>query len=283
MAVGGTFNRVSRIVDKANCRRLDGFRDFELFRLKRHGREAVRRTLANWGVFSLLVGLFAPGCASTNERIHLTETGAADFQQLNIVYDVNSVGGLVAVSPSATVQQASHSETAPSSPPPSKRVRLEVQYPYPGLHEEFVHVTLRTLSPGSKATNADPRTTPLAGFSNANSRGGGLFSMTVGPPPAPVANPDGECLVLDMPKSELTGIFLELARDGYFKNPAAKDGTSHLEVTYNEGQVEKVWNREPGLERLVDLLKQHGTPLTEQPKPAPRPGYYTARYGKPQS
>lgn len=230
-----------------------------------------------------MVGLFAPGCASTSEKIHLTESGAADFQQLNIVYDVNSVGGLVAAAPSSAVQQAGHSDTAATNPPlSSKRVRLEVQYPYPGLHEEFVHVTLRTLAPGSKAS-ADPRTTPLAGFSNANSRGGGLFSMTVGPPPAPVANPDEECLVLDMPKSELTGIFLELARDGYFKNPAVKDGTSYLQVTYNEGQVEKVWNREPGLEQLVDLLKRHGSPLTEQPKPPALPGYYTARYGKPQS
>jgi len=245
----------------------------------------VRRTLANWGFFSLVVGLAAAGCTTPAEKIRITETGAADFQQLAIVYDANSIGGLAMVSPPSSVQQAGHSETVPTNPPlASKRVRLEIQYPYPGLHEDFVHVTLRTLAPGSKANNADPRTTGLQGFSNANSRGGGLFSMTVGPPPAPVENPDGECLVLDMPKSELTGIFLDLAKDGYFKQPAVKDGAAHLEVTYNQGQVEKVWNKEPRLEQLVDLLKQHGTPPTEAPKPAPRPGYYTARYGRgPQS
>jgi hypothetical protein len=245
----------------------------------------VKRTLANWGFFSLVVGLAAAGCTTPAEKIRITETGAADFQQLAIVYDANSIGGLAMVSPPSSVQQAGHSETVPTNPPlASKRVRLEIQYPYPGLHEDFVHVTLRTLAPGSKANNADPRTTGLQGFSNANSRGGGLFSMTVGPPPAPVENPDGECLVLDMPKSELTGIFLDLAKDGYFKQPAVKDGAAHLEVTYNQGQVEKVWNKEPRLEQLVDLLKQHGTPPTEPPKPAPRPGYYTARYGRgPQS
>jgi hypothetical protein len=245
----------------------------------------VRRTLASWGFLSLVVGLAAAGCASPAEKIRITETGAADFQQLAIVYDADSIGGLAMVTPPASVQQASHSETAPTNPPlESKRVRLEVQYPYPGLHEDFVHVTLRTLAPGSKSQNAYPRATHLQGFSNANSRGGGLFSMTVGPAPAAAESPDGECLVLDMPKSELTGIFLELAQDGYFKKPAAKDGSAHLEVTYNEGQVEKVWNKEPRLEQLVDLLKRHGTPPTEQPKPAPRPGYYTARYGKsPQS
>jgi hypothetical protein len=220
----------------------------------------VTRTIANWGLFSLLVGLSATGCASP-EKIRITETGAADFRQLEIVYDVNSTGGLAAVSPpSSAVQQASHSDSSPTSPPrPSQRVRLEVQYPYPGLHEDFVHVTLRTLSPGSSVKNA-------------SSRGAGLFSLSAARPPAPAASPDEECLVLDMPKAELTGIFLALAHDGYFKTPAPKDGASYLEVTYNRGQVEKVWNREPRLEQLVDLLKRYGTPFTEKPR-APRPGY----------
>lgn len=107
----------------------------------------MRRTLANWGLFSLVVGLAAAGCASPAEKIRITETGAADFQQLAIVYDADSIGGLALVTPPTSVQQASHSETAPTTlPPASKRVRLEVQYPYPGLHEDFVHVTLRTLA-----------------------------------------------------------------------------------------------------------------------------------------
>jgi hypothetical protein len=251
------------------------------------GRGAVTPKLAKWGLFSLAVGLAATGCASSTERIRLTESGAADFQQLNIVYDVNSLGGLAVVSPPSSVQQAGHSETAAADPPlPSRRVRLEVQYPYPGLHEDFVHVTLRTLPAGSDGNNSGLHsgTTGLQGFSNANSRGGGLLSLWVGPAPAPVKDPDGECLVLDMPKSELTAVFLELAGDGYFKNPAVKDGASHLEVTYNEGQVEKLWNREPRLEQLVDLLKRHGSPSTKPPEETPRPGYYTARYGRsPQS
>ena len=71
-----------------------------------------------------------------------------------------------------------------------------------------------------------------------------------------------------MPKTELTAVFLDLADDGYFKNPAVKDGASHLEVTYNQGQVEKAWNREPRLEQLVDLLKRHGSPSTKPPEEA---------------
>jgi hypothetical protein len=243
--------------------------------------------LARWGFFSLAVGLAAAGCAAPAEKIHLTEGGAADFQQLNIVYDANSVGGLAVVIPPSSVQQAGHSEIGKTDPaPPSKRVRLEVRYPYPGLHEDFVHVTLRAVPVGSTAKDSglSSRTTGLQGFSNANSRGGGLLSLSAGPPPAPVADPDGECLVLDMPKTELTAVFLELAGDGYFKNPAVQDGATHLEVTYNEGQVEKVWNREPRLEQLVDLLKRHGSPATKPQEEPPRPGYYTARYGRsPQS
>lgn len=242
----------------------------------------MRPKLAKWGFFSLAVGLAAAGCAST-EKIRLTESGSADFQQLNIVYDVNSIGGLAVISPISPVRQAGHSDATAEDPPlPSKRVRLEVQYPYPGLHEDFVHVTLRTLPSGSNGKDSGLRsgTTGLQGFSNANSRGGGLLSLSVGPPPAPVKDPDGECLVLDMPKTELTAVFLDLAGDGYFKNPAVKDGASHLEVTYNQGQVEKAWNREPRLEQLVDLLKRHGSPSTKPPEEAHRPGYYTARYGR---
>ncbi len=47
----------------------------------------MKRTLANWGFFSLVVGLAAAGCTTPAEKIRITETGAADFQQLAIVYD----------------------------------------------------------------------------------------------------------------------------------------------------------------------------------------------------
>jgi hypothetical protein len=202
----------------------------------------VRRTLANWGLFSLLVGLAAWGCSST-EKIRLTESGEPDIHQLHLVYDANSIGGLMAVSPTSSVQQTSHSEdTSADQVPPAQRVRLEVQYPYRGLHEEFVHVTLRVLPTGSTA-----------------SRGGGFISLLGGPSSAPAAR-GGECLVLDMPKSELTAIFRDLAGDGFFKRPAVKDGASHLDVTVNKGQVEKAWKREPRIEKLVDLLKRYGTP-----------------------
>ena len=69
----------------------------------------MRPKLAKWGFFSLAVGLAAAGCAST-EKIRLTESGSADFQQLNIVYDVNSIGGLAVISPISPVRQAGHSD-----------------------------------------------------------------------------------------------------------------------------------------------------------------------------
>ena len=63
-----------------------------------------------------------------------------------------------------------------------------------------------------------------------------------------------------------------------------KNPQSHLGVMYDQGFVNKAWNREPQLERLVDLLKRHGTPTIMLPPqgggPGPMPGYYTGRYGK---
>jgi hypothetical protein len=239
----------------------------------------VKRTLAI-SAATLMLGLLAAGCSSS-EKIHLTENGTPDFKSLEIIYDVNSVGGVAGLNGMPDVLPVSHTESSAADPPQITRVRLEVQYPYPGLHPEFVHVTLRIL-PRNASTlglrSGSP--TGLKGFSNANSRGGGLLSLTVGPSAEHSPGPEEECLVLDMPKTELNAMFADLAGDGFFKNPAAKDGESHLDVTFNEGQVEKVWIREPRLEKLVELLKKHGTPSAEPIQHGPQPGYYTGRYGK---
>lgn len=85
----------------------------------------------------------------------------------------------------------------------------------------------------------------LRGFSNANSRGGGLLSPTVGPPVNRGPKPGEEWLVIDLPKTEFGTLFVDLANDGFFQRPSVKGGESHLQVMYNEGQVDKVWTREP--------------------------------------
>lgn len=245
----------------------------------------MRRTLANLCAIVIgSLGLAVAGCSSS-EKIRLTESGAPDFQSLEIVYDVDSAGGLAGPSEPNAVRPAGLSDSGHADQGAPTRLRLEIQYPYPGIHPEFVHATLRVVAAGANGSDLGLRSggpTGLQGFSNANSHGGGLMSLTVGPLPAtPAPNSGQECLVLDMPKSELTALFLDLANDGFFQRPAVKEGQSHLEVMYNKGQVDKVWTREPRLEDLVALLKRHGTPSVEGPQQAgPRPGFYTGRYGK---
>ena len=241
----------------------------------------------------LLIGLLGQGCCcSRTEKIRLTETGAPDFKRLELVYDVDSPGGMAFVGQPSAVRLAGETDAsaAPAAGPevpPEQRVRLEIQYPYPGVHAEFVHATLKVLSPataspapaGSAAGPGDSGSgdggqggTPSGprGFSNANSRGGGLLSLTVGPPVQQPAQPGEEVLVIDLPKTELTAIFAEMADDGFFKKPPITDGKTYLAVTYNEGQVEKAWTREAALERLIGLIKQHGTATLAQPAVSPR-------------
>jgi hypothetical protein len=241
----------------------------------------VRQTLANSARLLLLVGLAGCGCSST-EKIRLTENGAPNFTQLALVYDVNSVGGLARTDDTTGIQQAGLVVSGQPAGQPT-HLHLEVQYPYPGIHPDFVHVTLRALAPGQNANDLGIRDAPppgLRGFSNANSRGGGLFSITVGSPAAPTAQPGEQCLVIDMPKTELSALFVDLANDGYFGTANIKDGVSHLAVMYNKGQIEKTWVKEPRLEQLVALLQRHGTLTAYQPNRGPIPGYNTSRTGK---
>jgi hypothetical protein len=257
----------------------------------------VRRTLAISCGLLLLVGVAGSGCSST-EKIHLTESGTPDFQRLQIVYEVNSNGGLARLDEPPAVRTVGLTDSSQAEPThanpaaPSVRLRLEIQYPYPGVHEDFVHATLKVLPAASKnSTIIDTGDAPppgLRGFSNANSRGGGMLFGSVGPPVDRGPKSGEELLVIDMPKTELNALFVDLANDGffkspkvfYFKSPSVKAGDSHLEVSFNEGQVAKDWTREPRLEQLVDLLKRHGTPTLAQPVSGPHPGYYTGRTGK---
>jgi hypothetical protein len=230
-----------------------------------------------------MIGLAGSGCTSS-EKIRLTESGSPDFKQLAIVYDVSSAGSLACRNESKAVRTVGLSEPIHSDPlPPNSRLRLEIQYPYPGVHPDFVHATLKIIPSGpNNSTLLEVNTAApagLKGFSNANSRGGGLFSATVGPPVNHAPKPGEQWLVIDMPKSELTALFVDLANDGFFQRPSVNEGEAHLEVVYNQGVVDKVWSRETHLEQLVDLLKRHGTPAVAQQPSGPLPGYYTGRNG----
>ena len=231
----------------------------------------MRQTLANSARLLLLVGLAGWGCSST-EKIRLTENGAPDFKQLAIVYDVNSVGGLARLEEPPGMQQVGLVESRQPAGPPT-RLHLEVQYPYPGVHPDFVHVTLRSLAPGQNPNDLGIRDAPppgLRGFSNANSRGGGLLSITVGSPPHAGPASRGR-----MPRHRYAedGIARALPRSRQRRASSAprtsKGCTSHLAMMYNKGQIEKTWVKEPRLEQLVTLLKRHGTLTAYQPHSRP--------------
>jgi hypothetical protein len=231
-----------------------------------------------------MFGLVGSGCTSS-EKIRLTESGTPDFKQLAIVYDVSSAGSLACRDATLAVRTVGLTDPIHTDPlPPNSRLRLEIQYPYPGVHPDFVHATLKVIPAGAKGStiievnNAPPA--GLRGFSNSSSHGGGLLSPTVGPPVHHAPKPGEEWLVIDLPKSELTALFVDLANEGFFQRPSVKEGEAHLEVVYNQGVVDKVWSRETHLEQLVDLLKRHGTPTVAQERSGPLPGYYTGRNGK---
>jgi hypothetical protein len=212
-----------------------------------HGKDAVRRTLSIAFEIVGLLSFAAAGCA-TPEKVTLTSSGTPNYARLHVVYDVSSDAASFDQPPSVrTVSQ--EDEAAPHLP--AGRVRLELQYPYPGLHPAFARATLRILP-----TSSDP---PLRGAaatkagSNASKSKDGSRSQAE------------EVLVIALPKTELDSLLKDLARDDYFKRTDIASGQSNLAVTYNRSTIEKGWNREPRLDALIQMLQQHGTPAVEAP------------------
>ena len=179
------------------------------------------------------------------------------------------------------MQQVGLVDSGQPAGPPTLGSTSKSNIRIPGVHPGLCPCDVEGIWPRPKIpTILGIRDAPppgLRGFSNANSRGGGLFSITVGSPPTHSPQAGEECLVIDMPKTELNALFVDLANDGFFKSPSVNEGEAHLEVVYNQGVVDKVWSRETHLEQLVDLLKRHGTPTVAQQPSGPLPGYYTGR------
>jgi hypothetical protein len=204
------------------------------------GRDAVRRSVIL--SLSLLGSLgFAAGCV-TPEKVTVTTTGVPDYQRMHVVYDVNSDSGRLDQPPVCQVSQAD--EATPN--PPSTRVRLELEYPYPGLHPAFARATLRVLD-GSNP----PQTTAAKDNSKASAKKSKESSSAH----------FEEALVIDLPKTELDSLLKDLAGDGFFKKQDIASGTSNLTVTYNRATVEKGWNHEARLDDLIKMLEAHGSPV----------------------
>jgi hypothetical protein len=168
----------------------------------------------------------------TPEKVALNSNGAPNYQRLSIVYDVKSDAAALDQPPA--VRPVSYSQDAATTPP-TGRFRLEVQYPYPGVHRGFARATLRIVT-----DTIPPKTTG-----------------NIRPRPSRME----EALVLDLPKSQLDALLKDLAADGFFKRSSIPGPQSTLAVTYNRGRVEKGWNREQRLDDLIEMLRHHGTPV----------------------
>jgi hypothetical protein len=247
--------------------------------VKRRMRFARRKQFAqSVALVATFVALWLPGC-TVNEKVKLAANGAPEYRNLQIGYDLASTPELQrldqpsAVEQTANVEPASNDQSAPqkSRPWTRRRVHLELQYPYPGVHPAFARATLRIVTDGAK--KAKPEAKPHSSeWQDAFSFSAPVpAKKTESPEPSKLPPEDQEdlaateeVLYIDIPKTELDEVLTELAKTDFFKLPSNPDGASHLVVVFNKGRCEKGWAREEHLDRLVDLLRRHGAPLPSQ-------------------
>lgn len=250
----------------------------------------LRRATRSGALAAILAGISLPGC-TVEEKIKVAANGAPEYQNLQISYDLASTPELQRLDQPLGVEQTSNveptpkSESAPTTRPwTRRRVHLELQYPYPGVHPAFARATLRIVTDTKKSK---PDETPIitewkGAFSGtpvtySQHSPGGMSA----PIPAKKADPlepaklapedqedlaaTEEVLYIDLPKTEIDELLAELAKADFFKLPSNPDGASHLLVVFNKGRCEKGWARDDRLDRLVDLLRRHGAPLPAPP------------------
>ena len=239
-------------------------------------------------VAAACVALWLPGCA-WSEKIKVANDGSPEYQNLQITYDLASTPDLQRLDQPAPIVQTSSVDSKPGSeagaaatrPWTKRRVHLELQYPYPGVHPAFARATLRIVT-DVKISKA-PEKPAAVDWSNAFSGSPVTYSqhspsgMSAPQPmkkPEPVAPPANlppeeqeelaateEVLYIDLPKTEIDTLLRELAKEEFFKAPSNPDGQSHMLVVVNKGRCEKGWSRDEQLDRLVELLRRHGAPL----------------------
>jgi hypothetical protein len=230
------------------------------------------------------------GCSWTpNEKIKVAANGEPRYQNLQISYDLATTPELASLDQPSPVEQTAHVEPAndgqssqTTRPWTQRRVHLELQYPYPGIHPAFARATLRIVTDARKKPESKHFVwgfqESFSGSSVTDSQHapGGMSAPNSGTPassePAklsPENQLDGaateEVLYIDLPKTALDEVLTELAKADFFKLPSNPDGASHLVVMFNKGRCEKGWARDQRLDRLVDLLRKHGAPLPAPP------------------
>lgn len=223
----------------------------------------MRQSIVGALAFVVLLCLGEAGCTTT-EKIKVSKTGAPEYQQLHVVYDSKADDGPPRLDEPPTIRQTSAVAQSRDDCSWTKAdFRLEIQYPCPGVHPAFARATLRVHP--VDADNPKP--------AKKNSSWFGSSKKSPPPETKPAEPADGgkhvdEMLVLDLPRTELDAVLADLAHDGYFTRPNIVHGQSQLHIDCNKGQVQKRWNREPRLDAMIDLLRQHGTPVAIKP-PAP--------------
>jgi hypothetical protein len=252
--------------------------------------------IASGALVAICVVAAMPGCSFTwNERIKVAANGTPEYQNLQISYDLASTPQFGRLDQPPTVEQASNSDLSPSSKPAEsprpwtrRRVHLELQYPYPGVHPAFARATLRI---ETDTKRVKPEEKPFAwGLPEAFSgtpvtysqhTPGGMGAPKVKKPeavePAKLSREDledlavsEEVLYIDIPKTEVDAVITELGNADFFKRPSNPDGESHVSIVFNKGRCEKGWTRDEQLDRLVDLLRRHGAPLPVPPPAEPK-------------
>jgi hypothetical protein len=236
----------------------------------------VRRSLRGIGsvaVAAALGALAVPGCTSS-EKIKLAANGAPEYHSLQISYDLASTPELRRLDEPSPVEQTAHVDPVSNSVPAkttrpwtARRVHLELQYPYPGVHPAFVRATLRVVADATSKPAEKPSAWSLTFASNPAPKPQASEPAALPAEDLEDSHATDEVLYIDIPKTEVDAVLGELAKADFFSVPSNPDGASHVVVVFNKGRCEKGWSRDERLDRLIDLLRQHGAPL---PAPAPK-------------
>lgn len=245
--------------------------------------EGWHRRTGCGAIVALCATSLLPGCA-WDEKIKLAADGASVYQQLHVSYDLASTPDLQRLDQPAPIVQTSSVDrdgSPPNAKPPRpwtrRRVHLELQYPCPGVHPAFARATLRIVTDVPKVVPpAKPATVAVkAGASGVSVSASQPAAKPDLNEPAQIPADDqgepgavDEVLYLDIPKTEIDSLLHDLAQQDFFRHASNPDGESHLLVVVNKGRCEKGWTREQELDKLVELLRRHGTPL---PAPAVDP------------
>jgi hypothetical protein len=227
---------------------------------------------------AVLGAALTAGCA-TNEKIKLAADGAPQYQQLQITYDLASARELQrfdhpsGIEQTAGVELAFNNQAATSRRPwTPRRLHLELQYPYPGVHPAFARATLRIVNDDKDKTAGSAKSASWTDVFSLSSTTPAKKPQPDEPSKLPAEDQQDlalseEVLFIDLPKTELEEVLKELAKTDFFKQPSNPDGASHLLVVLNKGRCEKGWARQEHLDRLIDLLRQHGTPRPASAEP----------------